>query len=474
MRCPHLPSSIDSLLFSFRPCFTAPTHEAFAALVLGWLLSEGPHTLSGALLAVRRLGLWTRHHAGFYRLLARARWCADEVGAVLLGLLLPFLPQEIDVAVDDTLCRRTGPQVFGLGMHHDATAGSYGGSGGRRVALACGHSWVVLSIWVPLPWGLGRGVAVPILFRLYRAKRRCPAAHYRKRTELAREMLAVLLSRLPEGRRVHVTGDREYGCRTLIHDLEPRAHFSGAMPLDAWLLEAQTKVWNRKGRPPTWGARRPSPAETASDRRQPWQTTTTTLYGREVTLKIKTFVACWPRVLGRRLVRVMLTRDPSGRLGDRAYFSTQIDLPAEQILVRYARRWALEVTFAAAKQSLGLEQPRNGWWRRPHGRRRPWGRPGSEERGGRGRLAAERTVPLIGIAYGLVVAWYLRNGQAEDDVARARRLRPWDRAKATPAFADMLAALRRTLWQHRLSAQALPDRLRRKLVGLLQGLTGAA
>ena len=83
-------------------------------------------------------------------------------------------------------------------------------------------------------------------------------------------------------------------------------------------------------------------------------------------------------------------------------------------------------------------------------------------------------MPLIFVTYGLVVAWYLAHGQPAQDVARARALRPWDRAKSAPAYTDMLSALRRTLWQARLSRKALPKGLRQKLAGLLPALARAA
>lgn len=471
MRATHLPSSVRGLLFSFRPCFTAPAFEAFTAFAVGWVLAQGSHTLSNALLAARAYGLWPRHHAGFYRLLSAARWCCDALGQTLFELLLPLLGGEVDVAVDDTLCRRRGPQVFGVGVHRDPTAGTYGGRGGRRLVLASGHSWVVLSIRVPLPWG--GALAVPVLFRLYRAKKRCPAGAYRKRTELAREMLGLLLAWLPAERRLHVTGDREYGCRTVLRGLDRRIAFTGALPMNARLSTPTPRRWSGRGRPPRRGSRLPSPAALAAGPRSAWREVEVQMYGRRVRLLLQTVEACWDRATGRARLRVVVTRDPSGRLGDRAYFSTDPSLSAEQVLQRYARRWSLETTFQAARQGLGLEEPRNGWWRRPHGSRRPWRLAGSTEQAERGRPAATRTVPLVLLTYGIVAAWYLAHGRPDDDVRRARAARPWDRSKAAPSFADMLSALRRALWRERISAKALPARLRSKLASLLPVLAHA-
>ena len=103
MRVSYLPSSVQSILFSFDSCFTAPTFENFVALVLGWILCSGPHTISRAFQEAKLFGLTDKHHSTAYRFFSRARWDSDRVGQVLFGLLLPFLPKDIEVAVDDTV-----------------------------------------------------------------------------------------------------------------------------------------------------------------------------------------------------------------------------------------------------------------------------------------------------------------------------------------------------------------------------------
>jgi hypothetical protein len=448
--------------------------EAFTAFVVGWLLCQGRHTVSGGLMAARSFGLWPRHHSGFYRLLSRARWSADGLGCVLFRLLLPFLPREIDAAVDDTLCHRSGPQLFGAGMHHDAARSTYGAGADRQVFFAFGHNWVVLSVWVPYPWNPAKGLAVPVLFRLYRSKKRCPPADYRKRTELAAELVGALLSFLPEGRTLSLSGDREYGCTTLLSRVGGRVRFTGALPMDAALHDPVIERRTGRGRPRTKGARLATPRAMAQSAAARWRRVSVAMYGREVEVLVLSFAATWFSVTGPRPLRVVITRDPSGRLANRAFFSTESNDSAEDVLARYARRWSLEVTFAAAKQRLGLEEPRNGWWRRARGRRRAFKKAGPESRGDRGRKAAERTVPLIFVAYGIVLVWYLAHGQPAKDVARARRARPWDTEKREPAYGDMLAALRRELWTARISADAPRKAPRAKFRFLLPVLSAAA
>jgi hypothetical protein len=439
------------MLLTFAPCFTVPSFENFAAIVCGWIVCQGRHTVTRAILGARALGLGRQHHSVFYRLLSRARWAVDDVGRALFTLLLPFLPPDVEAAVDDTLSHRSGPQIFGAGMHYDTARSTYGGAGGRQARFAFGHDWVVLSIWVPLPWNRTRGFSVPVLFRLYRPKRRCPKEAYRKKTELAGEMLRVLRSWLPADRTLHLTGDSEYACRTLLRDFPAGVEFNGPLSLNAALFELPPARRRGRGRPRRKGQQLPTPARSLRAKGGKWTRSRVILYGEEVTLEIRTFVCLWYTVRGMEPVRVVLTRDPRGRFQPRAFFCTNPDRDPAEILQRYSRRWPLESTFRTAKQVMGIEEPRNGWWRRPHGERRPRCKAGPQASKERGRRAVERTVPLLFIAYGLVFAWYLRHGDPAHDVARARRLRPWDRQKSEPSFDDMLAAMRRALWRERIS-----------------------
>lgn len=38
-------SAFEAMLLSFIPCFTAPTHETFAAITVGWMLCLGRPTI---------------------------------------------------------------------------------------------------------------------------------------------------------------------------------------------------------------------------------------------------------------------------------------------------------------------------------------------------------------------------------------------------------------------------------------------
>jgi DDE superfamily endonuclease len=114
MPTPSLPRSLAELLGVFAPCFTAPTLRTFQALVAGFLTQPDRRTVTGMLVGARLAG--RRHHDLAYRFFARARWCPDQVGLVLLELIATTLVPAgapVMLAVDDTLWRRTGRKLHG-------------------------------------------------------------------------------------------------------------------------------------------------------------------------------------------------------------------------------------------------------------------------------------------------------------------------------------------------------------------------
>ena len=104
-----IPSSIQALLVSFSPCFSRPGFENFVALVTGWIACQGRHCITRVIQAARGPAR-TKHHSALYRFFSKGTWEADSLGAVLFGLLLPFLPKKITLILDDTLCHRSGPR----------------------------------------------------------------------------------------------------------------------------------------------------------------------------------------------------------------------------------------------------------------------------------------------------------------------------------------------------------------------------
>jgi hypothetical protein len=444
-----LPPTFVFLLGAFAPCFTTPSYRTFRWLAAGWIHCLGRRTVTAVALASGAVG--QRHVSAFHRFFARARWGLDAVGQVVFALALAWLPadQPLFVLVDDTLARKGGKAIALATMHHDPLL-----STARKPFCSFGHVWVVLALWVPLPMGQARGFALPLLFRLYAGAKRggqgdapsrrgsgrrlaaARAAHAQAprptKLELARELVA-LAAAWAGDRQVYVVADSLYAGRTLLEERPVNVHVLSRLRLDAALwTRPRRRTPGQKGRPRKRGTRVPTPKALAATRRH-WQALPLTLYGRQVSPRVFTLSALWYAALRDQPVRIVVVRDPRGRRQDEAFFCTDLTVDARFILEGYARRWTLEVAFHDQKQFLGFADPQQ-----------------------QARQAVQRTAPLAGLVYDLVLLWYAE--RVRQGVAPTWAARPWYRSKTAPSFLDMLTAVRQEARHRDVSAPPCPPR----------------
>ena len=155
-----LVSSFGELALSFASIFTQPSFASFLTLITGWVFCLGRHTVAGLIVAAGAIE--QKHFSSFHRFFSRAIWKLDPLGRIIIKLALRFVPTDETIlfGVDDTLGRKTGRHIWGAGMpdgpnllrigpfgHHDPLR-----STPARPVFSFGHSWVVLSIIIPLPF----------------------------------------------------------------------------------------------------------------------------------------------------------------------------------------------------------------------------------------------------------------------------------------------------------------------------------
>ncbi len=376
---------------------------------------------------------------------------------MVFRLALRWVPADgpLVVLVDDTLARKGGKAIALGSMHHDPLLSSV-----RKAFSRFGHVWVVLALWVPLPFGPrggSKGVAIPLLFRLYvgskrgnradaasaraggaTSSRRTSGPRYRRadvafppperrptKPQLAREEIALVAQwavAFAPGRTIYVAGDTTYTNRTTMEGRPANVEVVGRLRVDAALFASPPpRQPGQRGRSRKRGDRLPTPQAMAVTRTEhgTWHRLRVTLYGKTVTPLVFRGTALWYGALRDQPVGFVVLRDPSGRRRDEAFFCTCTDrsVSVRFVLEAYAKRWALEVTFFDCKQSLGFEDPQN-----------------------QTAQAVRRTAPFAGVVYALVALW----GAQEVAAGRAPRWvpRPWYRHKASLSFADLLAAFR--------------------------------
>jgi SRSO17 transposase len=399
-------SSFAVIVQELAVVMTVPSFQNFLTIVTGWIFARR-RTVTGMLTAAGVAG--KRHHAAFHRLFATARWSRDALGLAVFRVLEPLLGSDaIFLAVDDTLARKRGLKVFGVGMHHDPLLSS------RGMAITnWGHSWVVLGVIVQLPLWPERALCLPILFRLYlnhdasrRARRGC-----RPRPELAVEMLRILCQHR-KNRRFHVLADSAYGGQSVLCHLPDNCDLTSRLVMNARLHAAPPpRKPDAQGRPRKRGLRLPTPTQMLQARTR---RLTLKMYGRRDRVRVASTTAC-VYAAPSRLLQIVAVEPLSGGRREQAFYSTCSTATALAVLTWYAQRWSIEVAFHDSKQHLGFEEPQ-GWSRR----------------------AAERTAPVAMLLYSLIVYWFATEGH--------RHWRPQRNSwyiKPRASFGDMLATLRR-------------------------------
>jgi hypothetical protein len=415
----NLPASLAGLLMMLRLVFTGPSFRTFCGLVAGLCGQVRRRTVCG-MLAGAGLG-WCWPHDRAHYFFARAAWDLDELGLAVARLVAALLVPEgepIEVAVDDSVFRRSGRKVWGAAWQHD-------GSSPARSKLSFGNCFVTAGIVVRLPF-LARPACLPVLARLHvpgrgRAVKPRRQAAPASAVSAAAALVTLLAGAFP-GRRIDVVADAHYHGPAL-RDLPATVTWTTRLPKNAVLFAPAPPPVRKPGRPPRKGPRLGTPADLAAA--AAWTPAAVHIYGRDTAEDLAEVTCLWYGCLDVITVRVILARDAVTTL---ALVTTDLAAPAAALVERYAGRWSIEQAFADARHVLGAGEART-----------------------RARKAVERTVPFAMLVHSLVITWYARHGHDPADITARRQAQPWYTAKTEPSFEDMLTKLRRVLITARIS-----------------------
>lgn len=142
-----LPKVVAEVLTPFQRLFVQHRSWQKAQLMLvGALLCRGQRTVSRVL---RVMGLeQERHYCNYYRILSRVGWSGLAGAEILLGLIVSvFVSTTVVIGVDETLERRWGKQIWGLGIYRDGVKSSH-----KHTVKSSGVRWQVMQVLVQLPW----------------------------------------------------------------------------------------------------------------------------------------------------------------------------------------------------------------------------------------------------------------------------------------------------------------------------------
>src|SRR5436309_8653627 len=302
--------SLAALVEPFRDCFHPSVFQTFQALLAGWILCQGPRTISEVWLAT---GLAARrHHDSAYAVFHSAVWEWDDLGIILATLILTHLVPGgvVWVAVDDTLCHKRGAKVAFGGIFLDAVLSSK-----RHKTFRFGLNWVVLGVAVPVPMRRDRYFCLPVLWRLYRKKGQ---PGHRPRPQSAAE-LARRLAEANPGRTFWLVGDSAYVNAALLQGRPANLQVIGPVHWKAALYDLpDPRQPKQRGASRKKGDRLPNPKAMIEDTAAyPAELVTIAFPKQARQLRVQV-IRDVLRYRGSKTdpVMVVLVRDPSGRWRD--------------------------------------------------------------------------------------------------------------------------------------------------------------
>lgn len=439
---PVIPAAAEPLVQAVAVAFTEPTLRRFCVLMCGLIVTMGRRTVSHTLVAVQPV--LDGHWSGYHRLYCAARFSMWKLAAALVRQVVALLPAGvvIELVADDTVDGKEGDHVWAKGAHRDATRSSR-----SKTAVKFGHRWLVLCVLVWLP-GWDRPWALPILCGLCISPKVAAKTGRRRKTpsQLARQLLIVLMRWLPD-RKFILTGDYQvitHETAAFARRHADRVTVVGRLRGDANLYAAPINP-NRRSRTgglAKKGRKLPAPAARITQL-QPLAQPLAWYGNSRRTVRHVSEAALWydkhhNAVTPIRWVCVLGEQD----LPDAFFFCSDPAMDAARIIEYYARRWNIEVTFQESRALLGLETTRH-WCRR----------------------SVLRVTPiLLGLFTAVVLIW--------QRLPESRRRACWSAtpcyAKPSITFADVLAAVRRELWETSLLRHRGKDRCLDRLPAALR------
>ena len=340
LRC-SVSSEFQEVVLTARVAFSKRSWPFVLAAGVPWLMCAGQRSVT----RLASLGGLRRSRSAYYRFLSDGKWRLELLfHSLFLLIVRTFAIHELTLVLDDTLCPKWGRSIWGTGSYFDHVRRP-------RPGFIWGHNWVVLSVVVSA--GGRAALALPFWIVLYRPRDRCPRQEFRTRHQLAAEGLGCV--RLWFSGSIRLLADGAYANDSLV---TPAAALGielvSRIRSDARLRAPRPsrRARHRRGRKPTHGAWLPA-LKHLGNTRSAFRAHRVNIYGRDVRLLVRECEAWWPAL--RRVVRVVITRDPR-RPARRAYLmTTDLRLTACEVIEAFAQRWTIEQMFSVAKTHMGLD-----------------------------------------------------------------------------------------------------------------------
>ncbi len=428
---------MSSVLAPFQILFVQQrSWQKAQEMLVGAILCRGKRTVSRVLTV---MGLAQSPQYGkYYRVLSRVGWSGLKGAQILLGMILALLTpgRSIVIGIDETLERRWGKQIWGLGIYRDAVKSSH-----KHIVKSSGIRWQVMQVLLPLPWSK-RAWGLPFLSVMMPSEStpRVGGRAYKSSLDWATQMVSVV-SRWLQRSWICVAdggyGNAKFGWACRRHGVS----LVSRLPWKANLYDFVPTAPPRRlpGRPRTKGVRQLSMQQRVETLKfESGQFHILRWYGGGHALRqLVTGTAVWDVDGYKPLpLRWVLVIDPTGQQPPSVLFSTNLMLQAPEIVELFVSRWSLEVTFADA---IAPRFPR----RALHQAEEAHAHLGFQSQRQWAKAATTRTTPVLLALFSLIclIAYRLHSIAPISPHSTA-----WY-VKSELTFADLIDAVRAALWR---------------------------
>ena len=313
---------------------------------------------------------WSAH----YRLYSKDRVNEDVLFDHVRTTLQQALPggHPLVISLDDTLIRKRGTHIEGVGWKRDPLGPSF------QTNLVRGQRYLQFCAAWPLEDGSAR--LVPVAFVHAPSAARPPKdadaaqaqAHREQKKQknlnaYALGQIRSLNEAVAGSRPLIFCGDGSYTNRTILRGMPAGSVYIGRLRKDAVLhYPPVPKAAGTTGRPRSYGEQASTPEQLRQDESVPWQRVEAYAAGKKHAFKIKFLGPVQWRKTGTDLrVRIVVIAPLGYRLreGGRVLYRqpayllcTDAELAIEQLLQYYLWRWGIEVNFREEKTLIGVGQ----------------------------------------------------------------------------------------------------------------------
>lgn len=281
-------------------------------------------------------------------------------------------------ALDDTLCKKTGRHIPGVGMARDPMSPAF------HVNLCYGLRFVQVSVLVSPADAPGAARALPVRFdfappAVKPKKNAPPERHDAYRKEKKQRALPLagwaamtsVRQSLDERaetaqRQLIMSGDGSYTNKAVLRALPPRTTFIGRIRKDAKLHLPLPASDGAAGRPRLYGPQAPTPEQILQDESIPVVKIRCFAAGQLREIPVKVFGTVYWRKAGADLPLLLVVIKPLGyrlRNGSKLLYRqpaflvcTDVILDLQLLVQSYIQRWEIECNHRDEKSLLGVGQ----------------------------------------------------------------------------------------------------------------------